>query len=581
MQHCDITINPTEQHCDITINPTDMKPETLYALQYILNRHPDENYFNSTVVYFLEDNQSVGLTTPVRLIGTHYMTPPPSEIACFIKVIHITPSELSPSNIQTNKLASRNALLLDRLTKTCTKGYSFNNASRYLIRNGDNLVCIRLTENLLYYRSKGHERNRTRYTVWSDTADFIGEGASTSVNRTRGAMKVKEYTTGRMKGIDISFRDPNSVDKSFAKPNHCVAKLIKPSENGMFYRRHQRTAPIRERALRISRPFKLLQPHHVDPSKRVCKGMIEDNAQITDKQMDLKKWVEWTQQGGQLEYSARLKLCIAFLKELHRLHGLDILHKDIKPANVILDLGNLTVKIIDFDLSAFSHDAAFNENSTSGTAAYFAKETADHCEKHEPYTYTAASDLPGASIIIGIILGAQDPNAPFLEKAKRHEKEYKKTMRTEAERQTKLDFPKTSEITDEQYDKLFYEKYSQLYEALRKTNYEERIGLSQTYRFERLLTDDVFSSVSEVRKSEIRSLLERIYLSDQANRPNLSEIIPYFESWYQETLPAGFVPSPAEEVGNCQYEGSGSSMDSVDDGTTRRPGTISKLCIAS
>lgn len=65
------------------------------------------------------------------------------------------------------------------------------------------------------------------------------------------------------------------------------------------------------------------------------------------------------------------------LRGLHKLHSIDVIHRDVKPQNVLLSLSG-TCKISDFGTSAWIQQLARHEyqGQVTGTPAYLAPEAA-------------------------------------------------------------------------------------------------------------------------------------------------------------------------------------------------------------
>ncbi|HVE44086.1 MAG TPA: hypothetical protein VNC84_02995 [Gammaproteobacteria bacterium] len=510
------------QRCDIVIDPRKISDRKLQLFRSILIRNPEKGHFDSGIVYQAYDEtdrtkKPVRLTCPVyftrvdinSLTDKTAQSTTSKQFAYPLRTIEIDPSLLSPQSIREDESVYQLSLLLDKLIKTYPKGDSFNDAESYLIRNGDDLLCIALNKNLVYRKSRSGDESR--YTVFSlQKENFIGEGASATVYRTMGVVKAAE--TG------VSFRSPDSTDRSVSKPNDHVIKIMNNDKSHEEASRIGSAAP----SLRINYPFTFFHPAYYP----ALKGTIEDNLKRHPWQMDAFQFATYTEDSTaikspyflELDYTKRLTLCLSLLRSLEKLHQSGILHRDIKSDNVILDLKNLKAHLIDFDLSSFATDPS-TENYTKGTLAYLAKETVDCCLGEKVYRYTAASELPATSLILAVILGAREPNI----------------------------------VLDDKIQAMGI-----------ANNMAIKLKLAKTYNeFDGIFEGSIFSAVSDKKKSEIILFLKTIYSSDQMSRPTLPEIIARFETWLQEALSAR--PTPLIEEDDGQYAGSQSSLDSDDE----------------
>jgi len=103
------------------------------------------------------------------------------------------------------------------------------------------------------------------------------------------------------------------------------------------------------------------------------------------------------QAGQQLSVNGRLQLVLQMLQALTYLHRRDVLHNDLKPANILVTNGQ--VKLLDFGLSA----TVDKRSSTAGTWAYMAPEIM------RGGSGSAASDLFAAGVITYELLAGKRP----------------------------------------------------------------------------------------------------------------------------------------------------------------------------
>lgn len=114
-------------------------------------------------------------------------------------------------------------------------------------------------------------------------------------------------------------------------------------------------------------------------------------------------------QGLELSMPQIRQLLSNILQGLKECHAKDIIHRDMKPQNIIVDIENLRLKIIDFGLSL--HVTKGNEAKSykrCGTMGYMAPEVfANHKDQAKPYT--SKCDLFSFGIIVHMILLGYNP----------------------------------------------------------------------------------------------------------------------------------------------------------------------------
>src|SRR5262249_17462657 len=81
--------------------------------------------------------------------------------------------------------------------------------------------------------------------------------------------------------------------------------------------------------------------------------------------------------GGPLEVKEVLRIGIQVATGLAAAHGLGLVHRDVKPANILLENGVLRVKLTDFGLARAADDASLTQTGIiAGTPLYMAPEQA-------------------------------------------------------------------------------------------------------------------------------------------------------------------------------------------------------------
>jgi tRNA A-37 threonylcarbamoyl transferase component Bud32/tetratricopeptide (TPR) repeat protein len=107
-----------------------------------------------------------------------------------------------------------------------------------------------------------------------------------------------------------------------------------------------------------------------------------------------------TQAGRDLSFQAQLELMIQLLQALAYLHRRGVLHRDLKPDNVLVKEGQ--VKVLDFGL-AVAQDYAHQSDQVVGTLAYMAPEIL------QGHSATQASDLHAVGLMAYEILTGRYP----------------------------------------------------------------------------------------------------------------------------------------------------------------------------
>src|SRR5207237_6576684 len=86
---------------------------------------------------------------------------------------------------------------------------------------------------------------------------------------------------------------------------------------------------------------------------------------------------------GKLEIDDAVRIASEAAKGLHAAHRADLVHRDVKPANLMLTSGNAEtgepgrVKVVDFGLAVPTQGEVFLATEVVGTPIYMAPEQAD------------------------------------------------------------------------------------------------------------------------------------------------------------------------------------------------------------
>ena len=84
-----------------------------------------------------------------------------------------------------------------------------------------------------------------------------------------------------------------------------------------------------------------------------------------------------SQHRGKMEWRALRRILVQLLDALAHAHARGVIHRDLKPGNVLLNSKNFAVRLTDFGLAHFTGDSPFHdEGEAVGTPAYMAPEQA-------------------------------------------------------------------------------------------------------------------------------------------------------------------------------------------------------------
>lgn len=116
--------------------------------------------------------------------------------------------------------------------------------------------------------------------------------------------------------------------------------------------------------------------------------VIGDKIHIFMEKMDisLTSWMYNTKISKEVRFDNMKKIFLSIGKGLRYLHSINVIHRDIKPDNILLKMKELdditAVKITDFGISK-QLDSTFHGNTFVGTIGYIAKEILDGGQKYD------------------------------------------------------------------------------------------------------------------------------------------------------------------------------------------------------
>lgn len=110
-----------------------------------------------------------------------------------------------------------------------------------------------------------------------------------------------------------------------------------------------------------------------------------------------------------LTYNQTIYILKEILYCLIEIHKLNIIHRDIKPHNIIVDLTTKSVKLIDFGLSLlYDNNTPLARFMRCGTIGYIAPEVVNNNEMNRK-VYDTKSDIFGFGIIAHMLLMGSNP----------------------------------------------------------------------------------------------------------------------------------------------------------------------------
>jgi serine/threonine protein kinase len=95
---------------------------------------------------------------------------------------------------------------------------------------------------------------------------------------------------------------------------------------------------------------------------------------------------------------------------LNHVHKNGIVHRDMKPENILIDVKNNTLKIIDFGLSKIDSPGSKGPNALVGTPFYMAPEI--FAERGNQEAYKAPVDMWSLGILMFTLITGSPPFKP-------------------------------------------------------------------------------------------------------------------------------------------------------------------------
>lgn len=134
--------------------------------------------------------------------------------------------------------------------------------------------------------------------------------------------------------------------------------------------------------------------------------MIATEAPGEDVKVIINRFLQRKNRGEKIKITEILPIIIAILRELERIHNKEVLHRDVKPENMIFDKKTLTLRLIDFGFSQHLNEC----QRDWGTPPYTAPEV------FQPEKIGFAADLFSAIGVCYELLGAEivNPKVPSL-----------------------------------------------------------------------------------------------------------------------------------------------------------------------
>lgn len=201
-------------------------------------------------------------------------------------------------------------------------------------------------------QSSGYEKTYVYSVI--DTQNKVAEGSFGKIYEVPGKL---EHSHNEMKYIDYqSARVPEEKNRGSRKPK--IAKI-----------QHQRLDAVRTEN-------ELWQRDESSQTKKSTRVKGSDGSVVEDIMIQRK--FEGIELGKILEeknltFEQRMDITNKLLEELKKLHAMGIIHRDIKPQNILVNLlaDPITVKIIDFGIA---QDIASTQSEMIGSAFYMAPE---------------------------------------------------------------------------------------------------------------------------------------------------------------------------------------------------------------
>ena len=198
---------------------------------------------------------------------------------------------------------------------------------------------------------------------------------------------------------DIWGNMPNTIKILYQHPDTMPVAIKRPSEHPESEQFLEHEIAIHRR---LSHPNIVVFLGELDESSSSEKGLVMElvlGGDLVDMINNHK---------GPVSYSLQLTIACDIARGLNYLHEINILHRDIKPDNILIEKqGEATIaKICDFGFAVSTKDNAEFDH-LQGTPEYLAPEL---LQSASSYPYTIKSDIYAFALIMWVLTSKQNPH---------------------------------------------------------------------------------------------------------------------------------------------------------------------------